>query len=141
MCSRRLRQRQPDGGLADSGVIRNGCGPAVRATPAVAFTAAVNVLRLCTLSTNDVGVAADENGTVKVMASSLFGNGTATRTTGNGSIDISDPATHVLANSPILKPNSPNVTAAPRAPGSLVRATTRTLAPAPPHARHSLALM
>ncbi len=99
----------PTVAVADS-VIRNGCGPAVQATPAVGFTAAVNVLR-STLSTNDVGVAADENGTVKVMASSLFGNGTATRTTGNGSIDISDPATHVLANSPILKPNSPNVTA------------------------------
>jgi hypothetical protein len=91
--------------VLENSVMRNGCGPAVAASAPDGKTASVQLLN-STLSTNSVGVSAGQGSTVSLKSTTLFGNGKDTEVTGNGVIDTSDPASHLLAASPIQNPNT-----------------------------------
>lgn len=91
--------------VIDNSVLRNGCGPAVAASAPDGKTASVQLLN-STLSMNSVGVSAGQGSTVSLKSTTLFGNGKDTEVTGNGVIDTSDPASHLLAASPIQNPNT-----------------------------------
>lgn len=91
--------------VVENSVLRNGCGPAVAASAPDGQTTSVQLVN-STLSTNNVGISAGQGSKVTLKSTTLFGNGTDTAVSGNGVIDTSDPASHLLAGAPIQNPNT-----------------------------------